>query len=629
DLADPYLHDDFQNWPVDLGAPWVDVDNDGTYSPLPVGPDHPDFIGDQVIWYVSNDGDSSGHSVFGTAPLGVEVQTTIFGFDRANVTGDILFVKELIINKGGNTIEDMYIGLWSDPDLGNAGDDFVGCDTILGMGICYNDGVDYDYSDFPGGTPAVGYDFFQGPIVPSLGDTAFAFKRNILDHRNLQMTSFNHYLGGDNPNWSDPNNRREMYNLMQGLMRNGLPFADNLTGGSRFVHPGDPTLDTGPDDTEYVNSDIHRSSDKRFLMSSGPFTMVPGDSQEVVYGIMLAADGDALDSYLYLKEVDRIAQRLYDNRFQPPSSPPVPEVKVSAFPESIILTWDFAAENYHEIDEVDLQPEAISIDTVFKTVVDYDITTSLDTVISGNDTTIVTVYDTIFIWIQEIDFIDTTFQGMPTSYQFEGYNVYQLSSNSPTAMKRRLATYDLINGIEEIYDNVFDLQLGEYINRRVQYGSDSGIRRYIEIEEDHVIDPGPFKLNRAYYFAVTAYGYNPYGVPRTLESPLNVIEVRPQTPTTWSPHDSTAVHGNDLTGDHITGNSDFIVTVKIIDPASLTGHEYEVNFSDTGSVTTWAVTDVTLGIEVSGGNTIQRGIDLATGTEVGVDANPIMDGFQI
>lgn len=67
--------------------------------------------------------------------------------------------------------------------------------------------------------------------------------------------------------------------------------------------------------------------------------------------------------------------------------------------------------------------------------------------------------------------------------------------------------------------------------------------------------PDPFKLNRTYYFAVTAYGYNPFGVPRTLESSINMIVVRPQTHTTWSPHDSTASHGDNLAAEHITGNS--------------------------------------------------------------------------
>lgn len=95
----------------------------------------------------------------GTSPLDVEVQTTMFGFDRPDVFGDMVFLKQLVINKGSNTLENMYMGLWSDPDLGYAGDDFVGCDVPLGMGYVWNDGDDSQYSTLDIGTPAAGYDF--------------------------------------------------------------------------------------------------------------------------------------------------------------------------------------------------------------------------------------------------------------------------------------------------------------------------------------------------------------------------------------------------------------------------------------------------------------------------------------
>ena len=73
--------------------PNVDEDGDGIYTPMPSGPDHPDFIGDQVIWWVMNDGDIAEHSIFGTLPLGVEVQMTLWGYDRPDAFGDMMFVK--------------------------------------------------------------------------------------------------------------------------------------------------------------------------------------------------------------------------------------------------------------------------------------------------------------------------------------------------------------------------------------------------------------------------------------------------------------------------------------------------------------------------------------------------------
>ena len=114
--------------------------------------------------------------------------------------------------------------LWSDPDLGDAADDFVGCDTTLGMGIVYNDGADVNFAGYVGGTPAAGYDFFQGPMVPAAGETAFMFGREIPDMRNLKMTSFTKYINSD-PVYYDPNNAVEAYNYMSGFMPDGIRFS--------------------------------------------------------------------------------------------------------------------------------------------------------------------------------------------------------------------------------------------------------------------------------------------------------------------------------------------------------------------------------------------------------------------
>jgi hypothetical protein len=45
----------------------------------------------------------------------------------------MLFRKFKIINKSNTAIEEMYVTMWNDPDLGDATDDFVGCDTVLSM----------------------------------------------------------------------------------------------------------------------------------------------------------------------------------------------------------------------------------------------------------------------------------------------------------------------------------------------------------------------------------------------------------------------------------------------------------------------------------------------------------------
>ncbi len=635
DLADPLANDDFQNWPVDLGAPWVDADNSGHYNPLgpPGGTDYPEFIGDQVLWYVINDGDVDEHgNIFGTLPLGIEVQMTIWGYDRPDAFGDMMFVKALIINKGGVDVTETIIGLWSDPDLGDAGDDFVGCDTLLSLGFCYNDGADRDYGSDP---PAIGYDFFQGPIVPSPGDTAFAFGRFIPDFKNLPMSSFSKYINTEDPNWSDPNTAIEMYNLMSGLTKAGGDFINSETGQpTKFVLADDPNDNTGFGDGVWVDSDDHASGDRRFLMNAGPFTLADGDSQEVVFGIIIARGSDALSSITALKEVDKLAQLAYDIQFALPEIPTNPKVTVSTLADAIVLNWDDGVnvvESYEAIDIIDKLPVPVAFDTTWVTDIVDIITVTYDTTIVGTDTTITATYDTTFNYIQVIDQIDTTFEGQNTKFTFQGFNVYQLETLAGQGAKKRIATFDLIDGVTEIFDIVFNPTRGENVEVRVQFGTDSGIKRSLVIDTDGLNGGIPLKTNRAYYFAVTAYGYNPYGIPRTLESSLKILTIRPQISTRVD-QDSVAEAGiSGLAATHSAGGSDGSVSITVIDPLAVTGDNYEVTFrwnADSSSII-WDLTNTTTNTMLVSGNPIQGGVDLESGDVVGVEASPIVEGIQV
>jgi len=160
------LERDYHEWPVEDGAPWVDVDGDGIYSP---GIDTPDFTGDEMLWYVANDLDSArALYTYASDPIGLEFQTLVFGYNRTTNLADVVFKKYLIINKGSNTFEDMIFGYWSDPDMGAADDDFVGCDSSLNLGYCWNsDNEDGHgrYSTYGTPPPAVGYVILQGPFI--------------------------------------------------------------------------------------------------------------------------------------------------------------------------------------------------------------------------------------------------------------------------------------------------------------------------------------------------------------------------------------------------------------------------------------------------------------------------------
>jgi hypothetical protein len=99
------LEYDYLHWPVEIGAPFEDINRDGVYTP---GFDKVKFIGDETLWYVCNDLDTAtSRFTYGSDPIGLEIQTTVFGFEREDLK-DVVFKKYKVINKSGYPIEDMY-----------------------------------------------------------------------------------------------------------------------------------------------------------------------------------------------------------------------------------------------------------------------------------------------------------------------------------------------------------------------------------------------------------------------------------------------------------------------------------------------------------------------------------------
>src|SRR6185295_18101494 len=105
----------------------------------------------------------------------------------------------------------------------------------------------------------------------------------------LPMASFNKYING-----TDPNTFTKTYNYMQGLDADGNVLTNPITGNpTTFFVDGDPVSGTGWLDTS--------PDDRRLMLSTGPFAMAPGDTQEVVAAIIVAQSTDRLASVALLK----------------------------------------------------------------------------------------------------------------------------------------------------------------------------------------------------------------------------------------------------------------------------------------------------------------------------------------
>lgn len=294
------LEHDYQNWPVNLGAPWIDNNGNGIYDP---DVDQPRLYGDETNWMVMNDLDiTRTMSSFGSNPIGLELQSTIYGYNRQDALADVVFKRYKVINKGPNLVEDFAFAYWSDTDLGSAIDDFVGCDTLLNLGYTYNAGnSDEIYGSPP---PAMGYLLLQGPVIEAdLEDSAWVNEEWIFGYRNLPMTSymiFNHGpIWTEHPSQTSPLQR---FNTLHGFDWEGNPIIDP-TSGDTTVYPlyGDPVTGIGwYDGLGWPGGGA--SSDVIMQIVSGSFEMTPGDSQEIVIALIMARGDDYLDSVTKLKE---------------------------------------------------------------------------------------------------------------------------------------------------------------------------------------------------------------------------------------------------------------------------------------------------------------------------------------
>ena len=339
---------DLRDWPTGLGAPTlaprdngIDDDDDGETDevgeqikvlgqPLVqrinrvidlAGGERPAILGHQAVWWIMNDrGNEHLSSGSDTEPIGLEVHAMAFAFDTSGDIDNTTFYKYNFFYKGTEPFTDAYIGLFSDPDLGNFDDDWVGSDTTLGMGFVYNsDNFDEGGSGYGESPPALGYDLLQGPIVPSPGDSAFFDGQRIPDFRNLKMSHFLFYNGGGGVTEVGAT---EVYNYLQGRWWDGQQITFGGAGRdfsgipADFMFPGDPVTCAFWSE---CNSDDQGTSigpaDRRFVMSSGPFTINPGDFQQIVFGIVWALGEDNLNSVASLRQAVALAQLVFEAGF--------------------------------------------------------------------------------------------------------------------------------------------------------------------------------------------------------------------------------------------------------------------------------------------------------------------------
>jgi hypothetical protein len=248
-------------------APFVDADSNGTYTPG--NGDYPKIRGDQAIYYIFNDS-VYRHSETKGKKLGVEVHAMAYAYNTDPLLEKTVFVNYLVYNRSSRIYDSLYMGLFTDFDIGYPQDDYIGCDSLLSTYFGYNgvlidgDGTGYSYGSIP---PVQTVTFLNQP-----------------------MSSFKTFSNtGGTSAYSDPDIAPEYYYLMtikaiiDSVYGWGISYVDTLYF-TNFMYSGNPC-----DSNIYTESGIGNApNDRRGVGNTGPFILNPGQfiSYDIAYTVM-------------------------------------------------------------------------------------------------------------------------------------------------------------------------------------------------------------------------------------------------------------------------------------------------------------------------------------------------------
>jgi len=538
---------DWIEWPAAKGAPYYDVNKNGIYDPkfttnefnIEIPDTNSDAPGianaDQVIWYVAND--LAQGSPWGSPKIGLEIQFTIWGYNTNGALGNTIFRRYKMIYKGtANTsasslLSNTYVGVLSTVTLGQSNDNLAGSDSLLGLGFVYNAKIlDNEYRKFNRIPPAVGYDILQGPIVKGTSiDSAlvnFSYKRG---YKNLPTTSITYFGPLNRPPFLTGSGASEMVNALKGYptVDTNLRVDPTTLQKTKFWSTGDPVSKNG-----WIDGVYEGASSRELILSTGPFSMALGDTQEIVSALIAADSPDRVASVHVLKYYDKIVQDSYQQFVTPAPSLPKMNATLTELNNSFLIEWE-----------------------------------------------------------KDTARLNQTERFSSRGYLFEGYNLYQLAHplSAPYTWKK-VGTYDLQNEVTQIVQEDINLQTGRVELQVKQEGKNSGIIRYLILENDALRNI-PFVNGQQYYFAVTSYAYtnNPSALLRTIESEPQIISAVPHRPNPETILPYAIKDSLENLGENFIGQNDVRIGVKILDPYSVVGGTYDFWFGVSDASSTWTM----------------------------------------
>ncbi len=271
-------------------APFIDYNNDGQYNPM--DGDYPKMKGDEMAFWIMNDNLAATDTENMGENMGLEMHCTAWANvfeDAYNDSIDLInyvnFLDIVIINRSSRAYYNTFLGFWTDFNLGNPDDDYVGADVMNQAFYVYN-GDDYDddntvagYGENPPAQAVVFLKAQRKNTLPNIDEGTYLSKfitfHNEHDYSGLPCTKLDYYnaLQG---NWQNH----------QSITYGGYGIGESDVACD-YMYPGnsDPfNIGTnGLDVPEYPNwteaNQDNEPGDRNALGSNGPFILNPGESK--------------------------------------------------------------------------------------------------------------------------------------------------------------------------------------------------------------------------------------------------------------------------------------------------------------------------------------------------------------
>lgn len=243
------------------------------------------IIGDQDTWcfFNSHRDSSQTEPPYISLPLTITRHTYAWNNDLFD---NILFLEYIIENSdstGTDTITNMYVGIGSDPDVGNADNDLVGFTRSGDLGYTFSPDQEGGWISPP--PYYIGMTHLRGPVADDtvkVGGDTLNPDTLIFPGERIPITAFRMFTRD-----IDANDDRERYLAMAGYDFTAMP---------PVYIPFRDSVDTIP-------------TDKRMLLSSGPFFQAPGDADTVAFALVFS-NGSTL-GIQYLRQEAKAAKEFF------------------------------------------------------------------------------------------------------------------------------------------------------------------------------------------------------------------------------------------------------------------------------------------------------------------------------